>query len=133
MSPKTITFTILTSILVIHPKYFQGHRYRRLRVCAFLAMGLSSFIPVFHGFAIYGGARMWAASGLPYYLGEGGLIALGAFFYATRYPESLRPGRFDIWGCSHSIFHVLVVAAAVVHLIGIWKSLEYNVRVLRCR
>lgn len=97
-----------------------------------MLMGFSALIPVAHGIAIYGAARMWAASGLPYYLGEGGLIALGAVFYSTRYPESLKPGMFDIWGCSHSIFHVLVVMSTLVHLVGIWKSLAYNFEVLKC-
>ncbi len=41
-------------------------------------------------------------------------------------PERLRPGKFDIWGSSHQIFHVLVVAAAVAHLIGLLKAFDYN-------
>jgi len=75
---------------------------------------------------------MWRASGMPYYFLEGGILALGAFFYATRCPESIRPGRFDLVGCSHNIFHVLVVLATVVHLVGIWNAFAYNYRHVRC-
>lgn len=75
---------------------------------------------------------MWVASGMPYYLLEGGILVLSAFFYGTRWPESIRPGRFDIWGCSHNIFHVLVVLATVVHLVGIWNAFAYNYRQGRC-
>ena len=35
----------------------------------------------------------------------------------TRFPESRFPGKFDLSG-SHSIFHVLVVCAAVVQFVG---------------
>jgi adiponectin receptor len=131
-APQTLTLGILTSILVIHPKYFQGLKYRKLRVAAFVTFGLSGFIPIAHGLIIYGFHRMWAASGLPYYLLEGGLLTLGSFFYATRCPESLKPGKFDIWGCSHSIFHVLVVLATAVHLVGVWQAFAYNHKHLHC-
>ncbi|KAF7513813.1 hypothetical protein GJ744_007864 [Endocarpon pusillum] len=128
----TIALGILTSILVIHPKYFQGLEYRNLRVTAFVTLALSCFIPLAHGLIIYGWNRMWLASGMPYYLAEGGILVLSAFFYGTRWPESIRPGRFDIWGCSHNIFHVLVVLATVVHLVGIWNAFAYNYRQGRC-
>lgn len=81
-----------------------------------------------HGLIIYGVRRMWLASGMPYYLLEGAILMLGAFFYAARCPESMRPGRFDVWGCSHNIFHVLVVLATVVHLLGIWRAFAYQYR-----
>jgi adiponectin receptor len=116
----------VTSVLVIHPKYFQGLKYRKLRTTAFVILGFSGFIPIAHGLAIYGFHRMWAGSGMPYYLLEGGILVLGAFFYGTRCPESIKPGKFDIWGCSHNIFHVLVVLATVLHLVGIWKAFAYN-------
>ncbi len=64
-------------------------------------------------------------SGLPYYLVEGLLLILGALFYATRIPESIKPGRFDLWGCSHQIFHLLVVAATSVHAYGILRTFDY--------
>jgi adiponectin receptor len=42
----------------------------------------------------------------------------------TRFPESRYPGKFDLWG-SHTIFHVLVVCAAVVQLIGYLDAFDY--------
>ena len=114
------------------PQILQGLKYRRLRVTAFVTLALSGFIPLAHGLIIYGWNRMWVASGMPYYLLEAGILILAAFFYATRYPESVRPRKFDIWGCSHNIFHVLVVLAPVVHLVGIWIAFAYNYRHLKC-
>lgn len=127
-TPQTLTLGALTSLLVIHPKYFQSPTHRRLRIMAFGALALSGLIPIAHGLIIYGWDHMWAGSGMPYYLLEGAILMLGAFFYASRCPESVRPGRFDVWGCSHNIFHVLVVVAAAVHLLGIWRALEWHLR-----
>jgi adiponectin receptor len=39
-------------------------------------------------------------------------------------PEALKPGRFDILGCSHQVFHVLVVIATTVHLVGILSAYD---------
>ncbi|AEE86910.1 putative protein [Arabidopsis thaliana] len=43
------------------------------------------------------------------------LYGLGALVYATRIPERWMPGKFDIAGHSHQLFHVLVVAGAFTH------------------
>ena len=41
-------------------------------------------------------------------------------------PERWHPGRFDIWGSSHQIFHVLVVLAAATHLVGLLKAFDHE-------
>lgn len=43
------------------------------------------------------------------------LIALGAVLFATRFPERLRPGRFDLLLSSHQLFHILIVLAFVMY------------------
>ena len=65
---------------------------------------------------------------MPYYFLEGAVYGLGAVFFALRIPESVWPGRFDIWGGSHQIFHVLVVVASMVHLYGVWDAFGWNYR-----
>jgi adiponectin receptor len=49
-----------------------------------------------------------------------------------RIPESLRPGKFDLLGASHQVFHILVVLATVVQLVGILKAFDYNYRYRTC-
>jgi hypothetical protein len=49
----------------------------------------------------------------------------------TRFPESHYPGKFDLWG-SHSIFHILVVCAAVVQLLGYLDAFDYAQANLAC-
>lgn len=52
---------------------------------------------------------------------EGLLYIAGAGIYAARVPERFAPGRFDLLGASHQVFHCLVVAAAGSHLVGLVK------------
>ncbi len=47
-------------------------------------------------------------------------------YIQMRMPESFKPGKFDIFGSSHQIFHLLVLFATVVHLIGILSAFHYN-------
>ncbi|ETN71058.1 hypothetical protein NECAME_14380 [Necator americanus] len=42
-----------------------------------------------------------------------GLVAAAFFFYVTLLPERLSPGTFDLIGCSHQWWHVLILSAMV--------------------
>ncbi|KAI1210167.1 mPR-like GPCR protein [Annulohypoxylon truncatum] len=114
------------SIVIVLAPTFQGPRWRTLRLLTFVSTGLSGLAPIIHGICMFGFAQMMKQSGLPFYLAEGGLFLLGAVVYATRFPESVSPGKFDIYGSSHQIFHILVVIATVVHLAGVLDALDYN-------
>ncbi|OTB00617.1 hypothetical protein M426DRAFT_324171 [Hypoxylon sp. CI-4A] len=114
------------SVVIVLAPTFQGPRWRTLRLLTFVCTGLSGVVPFIHGSVMFGFAEMVKQSGLAYYLAEGALFILGAIVYATRFPESISPGRFDIYGSSHQIFHILVVMATVVHLAGVLDALDYN-------
>jgi adiponectin receptor len=120
-----ITLSSITAILVIHPR-LQGLSYRGMRTAAFVATGLSGFAPIGHGLWLYGWDEMWIRSGMPFWLLEGIMYGCGAFFFASRFPESVWPGKFDIWFSSHQIFHVLVVAGSIVHMAGVWDAYSWN-------
>lgn len=111
-----------------------------------MAMGLSGIAPLIHGIARFGFMQMMKQSGAPFYIAEGLLLGLGAVVYTvsfhvdcqireslltkqylqTRVPESLGSGKFDLFGSSHQIFHVLVVLATTLQLFGILSALDYN-------
>jgi adiponectin receptor len=115
----------------------------------FVLMGLSAVIPVIHGLHRYGYEQLERKIGLSWLVGQGAMYVLGAGIYAVsrfptcgsssctdekygqaRVPERWAPGKFDIWGSSHQIFHVLVVCAAAAHLVGLLKAFdhEHNLR-----
>ncbi|KAJ5888064.1 hypothetical protein N7495_008105 [Penicillium taxi] len=105
---------------------FRTPRWRPFRAAMFVGMGLSAVFPVLHGLQMFGSDRMREQIGLEWLLLQGFLYILGAGLYAARVPERILPGRFDIIGSSHQIFHVLVVCAAVAHLTGLLKAFDYR-------
>ncbi|KAI5285708.1 hypothetical protein KEM52_002320 [Ascosphaera acerosa] len=105
---------------------FRSPQWRPFRAAMFIAMGLSAVFPVCHGIAKFGVAQMQQQIGLSWLLLQGFLYILGAYLYAIRVPEKWYPGRFDILGSSHQIFHVLVVTAAMAHLRGLLVAFDYR-------
>nr|CAD1837303.1 unnamed protein product [Ananas comosus var. bracteatus] len=116
--------TISVSLLPV----FQSPEYRTIRASLFFGMGLSGVVPVLHKLVMF-----WHTPEALYTTGYevlmGLLYGLGALVYATRIPERWMPGKFDIAGHSHQLFHVLVVAGAYTHyragLVYLrWRDLE---------
>ena len=66
------------------------------------------------------------AISLTWLLAQGGLYVLGAALYAARIPERWWPGKVDVIGSSHQVFHLLVLAAAATHGAGLVKAFEYR-------
>ncbi|XP_048744021.2 membrane progestin receptor alpha-like [Ostrea edulis] len=51
------------------------------------------------------------------------MVASG-FFFSSRLPERLFPGKFDFFGNSHQVFHLLMIQASDSHVDGIiWDML----------
>ena len=92
----------------------------------FVSMGLSAIFPVLHGIRMYGLHEMRSRIGLTLLISQGALYILGAGIYAARWPERTNPGKYDIWGSSHQIFHVLVVVAAVTHFGGLVTAFDWH-------
>ena len=89
-------------------------------------MGLSAVVPVIHGVLLFGLQQMRKQIGLSWLVTQGALYVTGAGFYAARVPEKWHPGRYDLFGSSHQIFHVLVVLAAISHLKGLLVAFDYR-------
>jgi adiponectin receptor len=116
----------------------------------FVATGMCGVAPLIHGFNVFGLSLMMRKA-FPYTMAKAGCLLSGVSFYAVsfpisyirekltlthvvlkvRFPESRYPGKFDLWG-SHSIFHVLVVCAAVVQLMGYLDAFDYAHANLSC-
>ncbi|KAK8931422.1 hypothetical protein KSP39_PZI017081 [Platanthera zijinensis] len=109
-----ITLLGCTSITVSLLPIFQNPEYRALRAGLFFGMGVSGVVPVLHKLFVFR-HRPEALHTTQYEVLMGILYGVGAVVYATRIPERWKPGRFDIAGHSHQLFHVLVVAAAYTH------------------
>jgi adiponectin receptor len=114
-----------TSIACVHPT-FRTPALRPFRALMFVLMGLSAVFPVLHGVKLYGVEHLRTSIGLDWVVLQGVLYIVGAVIYAARVPEKWAPGKYDIWGSSHQIFHVLVVLAAASHLVGLLTAFDYE-------
>lgn len=102
--------TIGASLLPV----FQNPEYRSIRAGLFFGMGVSGVVPVLHKLILFR-HHPEALYTTGYEILMGAFYGLGALVYATRIPERWMPGKFDIAGHSHQLFHVLVVAGAYTH------------------
>ncbi|KAJ5771467.1 uncharacterized protein N7511_003518 [Penicillium nucicola] len=109
-----LTTGTVTGVLILNP-LLKTPRWRKVKVGAFVIFGASSLIPLLHGVQRYGLEYMLQYSGMKLYLLELTFYFIGVSLYAFRIPERLAPGKFDIWGSSHQIFHVAILCAMCTH------------------
>ncbi|GAB2231800.1 hypothetical protein Drorol1_Dr00010812 [Drosera rotundifolia] len=122
----TILGVITVSISLV--PVFQTAKFRTARALLFSGMGVCGVFPILHKL-VWFWHRPEAHHTTAYELLMGFFYGMGALLYATRVPERWMPGKFDIAGHSHQLFHVLVVAGAYTHyragLVYLkWRDLE---------
>jgi len=59
---------------------------------------------------------------LPYYLAMGASYLGGLVIYTSKWPEKCKPGKFDIFGHSHQIWHVCVLLGIVFTYFGAFDN-----------
>ncbi|XP_064605607.1 adiponectin receptor protein-like [Liolophura sinensis] len=111
---------------------FSQPEFRVVRAGMFIGLGLSGVIPALHYVITDGFYHAINKASLGWLVLMAFLYIAGAVIYAVRIPERLFPGKFDIWGQSHQIFHVFVVAAAFVHYHGISEIANYRLTLGDC-
>ncbi|CAM8943009.1 unnamed protein product [Rhodiola kirilowii] len=111
---SAITLMGIATIIFSLSPVFDQPKFRTVRACLFFGMGISGVAPILHKLILYR-HQPEAVETTGYEILMGVLYGVGALIYATRIPERWKPGRFDIAGHSHQLFHVLVVAAAYTH------------------
>ncbi|XP_067946249.1 adiponectin receptor protein-like [Watersipora subatra] len=105
---------------------FQTPRYRPIRAGMFIALGLSGVIPAMHFVITDGLYEAVHNASLGWLVLMAFCYIFGAVIYAVRIPERIWPGKFDIWFQSHQIFHVFVIAGAMIHYHGITQLANYR-------
>ncbi|KAK3385597.1 hemolysin-III related-domain-containing protein [Podospora didyma] len=100
-----IILSSLLSFVVLNPK-LQSKRWRSVRVCSFVATCFSAFAPIIHAAAIFPFNQLNQQAGLRYYYIEGALVLTGTLHYISHFPESCRPGAFDIWGFAPAVSYL---------------------------
>lgn len=116
----------ITTIIVTMAERFATPAYRPIRALLYVCLGCFGFIPFTHFWIISGWDRVLAELRPDYMLTMGGMYIFGAVLYGARIPERFMPGKCDLVGQSHQIFHVLVVMAALLHLKGVYEMADFR-------
>lgn len=95
-----------------------GEAMKIWRSVLFATFFASGFVPMLHA-CIIDGVEVLGLFPLAHALGMGACYGTGVVFYITRFPEKYYPEKFDIWGASHQIFHVVVVMGQITFITGL--------------
>jgi len=82
----------------------------RFAAIAMVGLVSSAVLPIAHWAGVLASAEELELFG-PRLARFFALLALGVTFWATSFPERSAPGRFDVWGHSHTWWHVCVALA----------------------
>lgn len=96
---------------------FSKPDYAVARVLLFGAIIAYAVVPWIHMIAVHGISGheiVELGIGFVYMVGA---YLVGAIIYATRWPERSWPGRFDVVGGSHQLWHLCVTVAAYLHYV----------------
>lgn len=108
------TFVVgLVGAVVPFMEFFNRRENKIWRIAMFLSMCFTGLLPFSHAAYEHGLLKTAAflSPVIPSLLSYiGGLV-----FYATHFPESRAPGRFDYFGSAHNIWHVSIVLAICLH------------------
>lgn len=124
----TYSFVLLVACLTVFfvslGDRIQKHCNAKYKGLMFAFLGISNLIPLTHLYVLSFEASA-ENDNMPFniaFIGillMGGLYLFGLLIYVAKFPEKFYPRRFDIWLNSHTIWHLFVLAAAVVHLFNV--------------
>ena len=130
--PTLLTFylasvSLLATIVVVCSSrpWFMHNGAAPIRAMLFSALGLTGALPLTHAvFYHWNNPGIWLP--LRTELIMGACYLSGVTCYASKWPELWWPGRFDIFGSSHQLFHLGVFFGAFYHLKGSYQILEWR-------
>lgn len=103
----------LVGAIVPWQAWFNDRRNKPIRIAVFLAMCFTGLAPFTHALLSHGFYKTVGFFGaiVPSCLA----YIFGLVFYATQFPECIYPGRFDVVGHAHQIWHISIVVAILLH------------------
>ncbi|XP_020081370.1 heptahelical transmembrane protein ADIPOR1-like [Ananas comosus] len=113
------------TVFALLSPHLSAGRFRAYRAMLFAGMGFSGVVPAVHAAVVNWGEPRRNVT-MAYEVAMAAAYAVGTAFYVSRVPERWRPGRFDLAGHSHQIFHVFVIAGALAHYGAATIFLEFR-------
>lgn len=115
LSCSTLFFCCLSEEKLREPKMML------IRVISYVSAGAFILVPIIHSEQTH------------LYISGGNLLLMeffylcGAIIYATRFPESIYPGKYDYILSSHQIWHLCVLAASLIHYYGCVRQYSWRI------
>ncbi|KAH8898543.1 hemolysin-III channel protein-like protein Izh2 [Thozetella sp. PMI_491] len=122
----TSILAVLCSAATFLPVFSSPHLgpYRAL---LFGSFGLGSFVaPIAHGILLHGLETQGPRIGLGWIGATVVCNGLGVVAYTFKFPEKWFPRRFDFFGASHQIMHVMVVCAALTYTMSMVEAFDFQ-------
>ncbi|KAL1865588.1 hypothetical protein VTK73DRAFT_5196 [Phialemonium thermophilum] len=120
-----ISFLAVCCSLFTFQPVFSQPRFRPVRAATSSSLALATFVPVVHGIALFGYAVQARRVALRWVVCTLAFNAMGAAAYASKFPEKWFPRRFDIFGASHQIMHVMVLIAGIAYASAVLESFDF--------
>ncbi|KAH9903952.1 mPR-like GPCR protein [Xylariomycetidae sp. FL2044] len=121
----TSTLLCLGSAAVTVNPRFRTPAFRTRRTILYTSLGLTAIVYVLHGIIVHGWEVQSQRMSLVWELLTAFLFILGGGLYALRIPEKWYPLRFDIFGASHQIFHLMVLLGGLAHTAGLVQACRH--------
>ncbi|TGO18108.1 hypothetical protein BTUL_0012g00520 [Botrytis tulipae] len=115
---------VACSISTFQP-HFRDPFLRPVRAATFGSLAVVTMVPVVHGATVYGWQVQNQRMGITWVSITLMLNVLGATAYAIKFPERWFNKRFDLFGASHQLFHMMVVLAALVYSKAILQAFDF--------
>ncbi|UZJ54964.1 hypothetical protein CBS101457_004284 [Exobasidium rhododendri] len=118
--PNLAMFYSLTTLIVgfvgaVVPwaAWFNDRNNKPIRIAIFLTMCFTGVGPFIHASLSHGLIKTtyFFSPILP----SVASYVFGLIFYATQFPERIAPGKFDVVGHAHQIWHISIVVAILLH------------------
>ena len=115
-----------TTFFLIFLEKFQSQKWVLFKTCTFIGFGMFAWIPLFHLIYRHGLYSDEVQCWLVPFVTQGFAYLLGAFVFYLRIPECWFPGRVDLVGQSHTIWHMFVVVGALLNLYTCYRQYNYR-------
>jgi adiponectin receptor len=114
------SITLLILVIFICYKFFILPHQKKWRIFYFTLYGICILIPVIHRFSIKDDNDNYFLDELRYFMLSAISFIIAIALYISQVPERFYPGKFDIIGSSHTLFHIFTLTGDILCTYGLW-------------
>jgi len=125
MSIVSLALVVGLILILLQIRYPYSSRLQQVTQLFFVLTAGFGLVPGTHFVAVHG-VYSQEASYIHYLIAMFGFFAVGFAVFRFKFPESVWPGRFDLWVSSHQIWHILIALGAYCWYLGLTRFLQFR-------